>query len=55
VEQAVHDFEAVDPPHPTDIFDHMYKDMPWYPERKKKKCCGIWANPRGERAAFING
>jgi TPP-dependent pyruvate/acetoin dehydrogenase alpha subunit len=37
VEQAVHDFEAVEPPHPTDIFDHMYKDMPWHLREEKEE------------------
>jgi pyruvate dehydrogenase E1 component alpha subunit len=37
VEQAVHDFEAVEPPHPTDIFDHMYKDMPWHLQEEKEE------------------
>lgn len=30
VEQIVRDMEAEPHPHPTDIFDHMYHDMPWH-------------------------
>ncbi|MGO9567458.1 MAG: pyruvate dehydrogenase (acetyl-transferring) E1 component subunit alpha [Desulfomonilaceae bacterium] len=37
VEQAVHDFEAVEPPLPTDIFNHMYEDMPWHLREEKEE------------------
>lgn len=37
VEQAVRDFEAVEPPKPTDIFDYMYKDMPWHLREEKEE------------------
>jgi len=36
VEQAVRDFEALQPPHPTDIFDHMYAEMPWHLREQKE-------------------
>jgi pyruvate dehydrogenase E1 component alpha subunit len=37
VEKAVQDFEAVEPPNPTDIFNHMYKDMPWHLREEKEE------------------
>jgi len=40
VEQAVRDFEAVAPPHPTDIFDHMYAEMPWHLREQKEELLG---------------
>jgi pyruvate dehydrogenase E1 component alpha subunit len=37
VEQAVRDFEAVEPPEPADIFDHMYAEMPWHLREERKE------------------
>jgi pyruvate dehydrogenase E1 component subunit alpha len=37
VEQAVRDFEALEPPKPTDIFNFMYADMPWHLREEKEE------------------
>jgi pyruvate dehydrogenase E1 component subunit alpha len=37
VEQAVRDFEALEPPKPTDIFNYMYADMPWHLREEKEE------------------
>lgn len=30
IEQTVREFEATSPPHPTDMFNHMYFEEPWH-------------------------
>ncbi len=30
VEQAVKEYESVDAPSPSGIFNHIYSDMPWH-------------------------
>jgi pyruvate dehydrogenase E1 component subunit alpha len=30
VEQTVKDYEAIEPPKPTDMFNHMYAETPWH-------------------------
>jgi pyruvate dehydrogenase E1 component alpha subunit len=40
VEQAVRDFEAIAPPHPTDIFNDMYAEMPWHLREQKEELLG---------------
>jgi pyruvate dehydrogenase E1 component alpha subunit len=37
VEQAVRDFEALEPPHTTDIFNYMYAEMPWHLQEQKEE------------------
>jgi pyruvate dehydrogenase E1 component alpha subunit len=36
VEQNVKDFEAVAAPKPTDMFDHVYKEMPWHLKEQRE-------------------
>ncbi len=56
VEQAVRDFEAIDPPHPADIFNHMYAEMPWHLQEQKEE---MLASPgrihEVNHGTFING
>jgi pyruvate dehydrogenase E1 component alpha subunit len=37
VEQIVRDYEAFPPQQPTDIFDHMYAEMPWHLKEQKEE------------------
>lgn len=37
VEKAVKDFEALSPPHPTEMFDHMYAELPWHLREEKEQ------------------
>lgn len=37
VEQIVRDYEAFPHPQPTDIFDHMYAEMPWHLKEQKEE------------------
>jgi pyruvate dehydrogenase E1 component alpha subunit len=35
VEKAVQDYEAMPLPHPAEMFDHMYSEMPWHLKEQK--------------------
>ncbi len=37
IEQAVRDFEALEPAHPTHIFDYEYAEMPWHLREQKEE------------------
>jgi len=37
VEQTVRDFEAESHPEPTDIFEHIYHDMPWHLKEQREE------------------
>lgn len=37
VEKAVQDYEALPLPHPTEMFDHMYAEMPWHLREQKEQ------------------
>jgi len=37
VEQAVKDYEAIQPPHPADMFGHMFAQEPWHLREQKEE------------------